>query len=272
MYHELKSQLGPVMTEEQIVGRATLDDLDKEFFRRNLPRQGCGLRRVGQPDIVSECRNFGVITHQEDRPVPTPFGMLAFGREPQPFPRMRFLAVRDTAYNGTGRSSEVLLAGEGNGRLDAQVNRTPHRARAFGWREIPVPGVPRRTDRPVLPLDALREAVVNTVVHRDYPTAGSPTPVAVFPDRVEITNPGTLPNGMTPAVVRRGRITRTRNGAIAHYAVSANIMEQRGMGWSAIEDAVQDFNGATPRIEKDRETAWMRVTLDLPPPEADRNG
>lgn len=262
------NQFGSVVAEQQFVRRATLDDLDEGLFRGYLRKQGFGLRRVRQPDIVPEYRNFGVVADREDGPAPTLFGILAFGREPQRFPRNYSFLVRNTAYKGTGRGLGVLLAGEGKGRLDEQVDRTLHWARSFGWREIP--GVPVRTDLPVLPIAALREAVVNAVVHRDY-AIPSPVLVDVFPDRVEITNPGTLPPGLTPAMLCRGGITRTRNEAMAHYAASVRLMEQRGMGWPTIADAMHEFNGTEPRIEEDRETAWVSVTLDLHVPKGDHN-
>ena len=117
----LISQSDFMMTEEQIVRRATLDDLYEEFFRRHLRTQGLGLRRVRHSDMVSEYRNFSVIGDREERLAPALFGMLAFGREPQRFPRMQLLVVRNTGCNGTGRGSGVLLAGEGTGRLEEQV-------------------------------------------------------------------------------------------------------------------------------------------------------
>ena len=109
------SQFGSVVPEQQFVRRATLDDLDEGFFRHYLRKQGFGLRRVGQPDIVSEYRNFGVVADRENGPAPTLFGMLAFGREPQRFPRISSFQVRNTAYQGSRRGSGVLLAGEGEG-------------------------------------------------------------------------------------------------------------------------------------------------------------
>ena len=140
--------------------------------------------------------------------------------------------------------------------------------RRFGWREVT--GVHIRTDLPVMPLDALWEAVVNAVIHRDY-AIGSPIRVDLFPDRVEITNPGTLPPGLTPAIPCGGGITRARNVAIAHYAASVRLMEQRGMGWPTIEDAMREFNGTAPQIVEDRETAWVSVTLNLRPAKAERH-
>lgn len=258
---ELHSQFGFVMTEEQVIRAATLEDLDEESFRRHLRNQGFGVRRTRRPDIVHDYRNFGVVRNLEGHPAPTLFGMLAFGREPQRFSNMNALLVRNTAYATDRRSRDVLVAVDAEGRLHEQVETTINWARTLGKRETY--GDVRRSDQPLLPLDALREAVVNAVIHRDYAITGSPILVDVFPDRTEITSPGKLPNGMRLDMVRRGGVTRTRNESMAHYASSAGLMEQRGMGWLAIEDAMQEFNGTVPEIEEDRDGAWIRVTLYL---------
>ncbi len=258
---ELHNQFGFVMTEEQIIRAAAMEDLDEESFRRHLRNQGFGMRRTRRPDIVHDYRNFGLVRNLEGDPAPTLFGMLAFGREPQRFPNMNALLVRNTAYATKRRGRDVLIAVDAGGRLHEQVETTINWARSFGKRETY--GDARRSDQPLLPLDALREAVVNAVIHRDYAITGSPILADVFPDRIEITSPGALPNGMSIGMLRSGGVTRSRNEMMAHYAVSVALMERRGMGWLAIEDAMQEFNGTSPRIEENQEGRWVRVTLDL---------
>ena len=257
----LYNQFGFVMTEEQVIRGATMEDLDEQSFRRYLRNQGLGVRRVRQPDIVNDYRNFGLVRNLEGAPSPTLFGMLAFGREPQRFSNTNSLLIRNTAYASKQRSRDVLLAAEADGRLHEQVEKTLNWARSFGKRET-YDGL-RRHDQTLAPVDALREALVNAVIHRDYAITGSPILVDVFPNRIEITSPGTLPNGMDVEMLRSGGITRSRNELMAHYAASIALMERRGMGWLAIEDAMREWGGPTPRVEENRKVRWVRVTLDL---------
>ena len=97
--------------------------------------------------------------------------MLAFGKRPQSYPQTRTFWVECAAYGGADRADEVLQVAEAKGRLDEQVER------AVGWAQ----GLGRferyqgltRTDIPLIPAQAVREAVVNAVAHRDYAITGS---------------------------------------------------------------------------------------------------
>jgi len=71
-------------------------------------------------------------------------------------------------------------------------------------------GEVRRHDRWTLPAAALREAIINAVVHADYSQRGAPLRLALFDDRLEIENPGLLPFGLTMEDLWQG-ISRLRN-------------------------------------------------------------
>ena len=61
-----------------------------------------------------------------------------------------------------------------------------------------------RSPNPVYPPDALREAIVNALIHRDYLLTSTDIELAVYSDRLEIVSPGRLPNGITPDRMRAG--------------------------------------------------------------------
>jgi len=87
----------------------------------------------------------------------------------------------------------------------------------------------RRRDLPLLAPAALREAVVNAVVHADYSQSGSPIRVAVFDDRIEIENPGLLPFGLTIEEIQRGA-SKLRNRVIGRVFHELGLIEQWGSG------------------------------------------
>ena len=87
----------------------------------------------------------------------------------------------------------------------------------------------RRIDKYEIPPEALREALVNAIVHRDYVMSGSDIKVAVYDSRIEITSPGAFPRGITLEEVLDGR-SEVRNKVIARVFKEAELIEQWGRG------------------------------------------
>ncbi len=88
-----------------------------------------------------------------------------------------------------------------------------------------------------IPLDALREAVVNALVHRDYSIRGTNISVNVFDDRVEIVNPGGFPSGITKN--NFGKESVRRNLIIADLFHRMDKMEKIGSGIRRMRDLVR---------------------------------
>lgn len=83
------------------------------------------------------------------------------------------------------------------------------------------------------PPDALREAIVNAVCHRDYESTGN-IKIAVFDDRVEITDPGKLPEPLTPKMLKQNHESVPRNKLIANVFFLIRNIEQWGKGTNKI--------------------------------------
>lgn len=96
----------------------------------------------------------------------------------------------------------------------------------------------RREEIPDIPDIALREAVINAVCHRDYFDRGSNVLVEVFGDRVEISNPGGLPSGLTPSEF--GTRSVARNPLIASLLHRIDYIEKVGTGINRIKQAVDE--------------------------------
>jgi len=62
----------------------------------------------------------------------------------------------------------------------------------------------RRIRKKALPLEAVREAIVNAVAHRDYTISGTDIEVSLYKDRLEVISPGRLPNGVTVEKMKQG--------------------------------------------------------------------
>ena len=260
---ELFNVFGFVFTEEQAIRSASVDDIDINSFRSFQRSQGLETEEEPQPPIEDDLRNAHVLREVDGAFRPTLYGLMVFGRDPQAHPYTGSFRVQCTAYAGRDRASETILSGEGKGRIDEQVRR------ALGWmdalgRTETYDGI-LREDRPVLPENAIREALVNAVVHRDYAMTGASVLLEVFRDRVAVTSPGALPNHMTVENVRFSGIPRSRNEWMANALVVARLMEKRGLGWRRMRRAMQAFNDTEPELVNDEGGKFVRVTFRLAP-------
>jgi ATP-dependent DNA helicase RecG len=91
-----------------------------------------------------------------------------------------------------------------------------------------------RHDRPLYPILALREALVNALCHRDYSIAGGAVSLAIFDDRLEIGSTGTLPQGITVADLKRDHFSQPRNPLLADLFYRRGLIELWGRGTQGI--------------------------------------
>ena len=98
------------------------------------------------------------------------------------------------------------------------------------------------------PLQAIREAVINAVVHTDYAIQGSSIMISIFDDRLEITNPGGIPLGITLERALAGA-SRVRNRVIARVFRELKIIEQWGSGLQRIIESCLKYGLKKPLFE-----------------------
>ena len=119
----------------------------------------------------------------------------------------------------------------------------------------------RREDRWPYPEEALRETIVNALVHRDYLLSGSDIEVSVYADRLEVGSPGRLPNGITPERMLVG-CRAARNQLLKDVMRDYGYLEHMGMGIPRkIVKSMQAHNGTcllyTSPSPRDRQKSRM---------------
>jgi predicted HTH transcriptional regulator len=107
----------------------------------------------------------------------------------------------------------------------------------------------RRQSVGFVPESALREAIINAVVHADYSQRGSRIRIAVFADRVEVENPGLLPFGVTLEDIRSGH-SKLRNRVIGRTFHELGLIEQWGTGVRRMIDSCRTAGIAEPTFEE----------------------
>ena len=113
-----------------------------------------------------------------------------------------------------------------------------------------------RTDTYDVPMIAVREAIINAVVHRSYLMTGVDVYVSVFPDRVEVESPGTMP--VTLDGMKDGR-SRRRNVVISGFLQTMGMMEGWGSGYRRMSEDCDSLGVPRPDIREIEDR--VRVTL-----------
>lgn len=131
-------------------------------------------------------------------------------------------------------------------QIDAAVEFVMSRlARSVGVRD-------KGTQAPVqyeIPKAAVSEAIINAVAHRDY-TAGSSVQVSVFSDRVEVSNPGELPRGLTPEQLRHAHPSIPRNPLISEVLFLSGYIEKAGTGTTEMIRRCREAGLAEPEFRQ----------------------
>ena len=100
-------------------------------------------------------------------------------------------------------------------------------------------GALQRTEIPEIPVDAIREALLNSFCHKDY-ASGQSNEVAIYKDRVEIYNPGAFPEGYEPRdFIDKAERPIRRNPKIARILYYSKDIESFGTGLKRIADACE---------------------------------
>lgn len=97
-----------------------------------------------------------------------------------------------------------------------------------------------------VPAEALREAVLNALCHRQYERYNLTIGIAIYDDRIEIENPGILPPQITPENIRQPHISYPYNPLIANVLYSTTYIENWGSGVKRIMEACQKRGVTAP--------------------------
>jgi ATP-dependent DNA helicase RecG len=128
-------------------------------------------------------------------------------------------------------------------------------AMVFAQRHLPVAkeiveGRLQRVETPLIPWFALREIMVNALIHRDYSIAGGAVSLAIFDDRLEVWSTGTLPAKVTAASLSRRHGSHPRNPFIAEAFYRAGLIEKWGRGTNRVIETCRRHGIAPPTFEE----------------------
>ncbi|HYU35651.1 MAG TPA: ATP-binding protein [Thermoanaerobaculia bacterium] len=267
----LYQQSGRLQYDRKPVPGSAFSDLD----RRRLVNYFRDIRRQTFPDETDQegwtrlLVNTELMTEDRGRPIPSAGGLLLFGTNPKRYlPQSGITAV---AYPGTAKDyaakERALLRGPvvtlfsetetvvETGVIEQSIDFVRRNTSIKAW--IDAGG--RRQERWDYPLEAVREAIVNAIAHRDYTITVIDIELSIYSDRLEVISPGRLPNTVTVEKMRAG-YRASRNELIKEVLRDYRYIEATGLGVPRkIVQGMLAHNGTDPDLIEDDDRFIVRL-------------
>lgn len=147
--------------------------------------------------------------------------------------------------------SEVIIRDSETIRDDlfSEVDAAMNFVRKHISKRMVISGKAQRDEVWEYPLEAVREIVINMIVHRDYRASADST-IKIFGDRIEFFNPGGLPPGIRMEDIMSGKIaSNPRNKQIASIFKEAGIIEKYGSGIKRVRQTMKRAGAREPLFE-----------------------
>jgi ATP-dependent DNA helicase RecG len=213
-----KNQLEP--WDKRINSKSSLDDIDLLSLREYLKEMYLWDSNKAIEDYLSSTERLSIFVPPlagkeslSDTPKPRNFSLLLFSKDPLKFFIGAYTVV--SIYKGTDRSEPTAERHQLTGSIVEQARKAIQILNTETYTAFD-----KKDDNPnqlKYPLRALQEAVINSLVHRDY-EIDQPTRVTVFSDRIEVYSPGSLPRAIDREKFLIGKATPFwRNQSLAYF-------------------------------------------------------
>lgn len=238
----------------RICEQATIDVFDDRLYNEYLNRLKNNRPHLALLDNSRICELMSITRGG----IPTLSSLMLFGAYPQAYyPQLSItaIAVPGTEVGMIGEDGERFID---NQRIEGTLSQMLDGALAFVQKNIKKktiidPASGKRIDKWEYPIVAVREAVLNALIHRDYSihTEGMPIQIIVFTDRLEIRNPGGLYGRLRLDLL--GKVQPdTRNPVIAVAMEVLNQTENRYSGIPTIYRALKEAGLPEPEFNDQR--------------------
>jgi ATP-dependent DNA helicase RecG len=229
--------------DDVIEARATFNDIDEKTVKTFLAAsENAGrLPENNQGLTISEL--FEKLRLTENGQLKRA-AIIFFGKDPGKFYPGIYVKIgrfgksdTDIIFQETEEGNLVVL-------LNAVLNQLNHK---FLIRSIEFEGM-HRIEKGEYPLPAIREMLLNALVHRNY--MGPPIQIRVYDDKINIWNEGTLPVGLTLDALKRSHSSRPRNPIIADVAFKGGYIDAWGRGTIKIIDTCKEAELPEPEMQE----------------------
>ena len=170
--------------------------------------------------------------------------IILFGKDPAKFYPNTFVKIGRFGKNDADLKFQETEEGNLIVLLQAVLTQLNHK---FLIRQIEFEGM-HRIEKGEYPVPAVREMLLNSLVHRNY--MGAPIQIRVYDDKISIWNEGSLPEGLTLAALKRSHASRPRNPIIADVCFKGGYIDAWGRGTIKILDSCKQAELPEPDMQE----------------------
>ena len=241
--------------------RATISDLDQDELNKYIDKLKLDKPNFSKNSFDKCLKICGIIDNNDNRIYPTLAGTLIFGEYPQSFFPQLFVAcvvVPGVELGDVGEHGERFLD---NKRIEGTIEEMLEETMNFLQRNMKISVIidfnGKRINRTEYPMKALREAVANALIHRDYSTQTENAYISVYMynDRIEILNPGALYG--TNKIEKLGTSTtmEARNPTIVRILEEkSSVIENRHSGIPTMRREMKKYGLPEPEFYEERDS------------------
>jgi len=245
---------GAIYYDELPVPNTSIEDTDLEYFEEFLKKSLSGGIEDFGIKTVDLLKNMKILTSYESDTVTTTGGLLFFGKHPEHhLPYCKVTIVRFPG-NDIGEKFEKK---DIEGKLIEQIEGTERVLKEYLRSETKIEGFEKEEPLFEIPVESLREAVINAIAHRNYQLP-SQVRIFIFDDRIEIKSPGKLPNTVTVENIKLG-FPLHRNPLIVSFLAKEHRMTEIGTGIPRMIRLLKEHTGREPDFEERDQEFIVRI-------------
>lgn len=245
LHNFLLSKIG-LSWERQPVPGATLDDIDevaiKSFVQKASAQQRISTNAVNT-DIRTFLKNLDLINENGELLMAA---LLLFGKRPKKYAPAAYFKIGRFGKSYSDLKFQDVVEGNILDMADRvmEVLNAKYLVRSISYKGL------QRIEGLEYPEAALREAILNAIIHKDY--SGTTIFLSIYDDRLMIWNPGELPGSLTVDLLKEKHSSQPRNRLIADVFFMAGYIESWGRGIDIMMNGCREYGLPEPIIAEEQ--------------------
>lgn len=244
----------------RVIDRSELDDLDMELvtnYLNKIRKLKPNFSKIKDDNVALS--KLGIIARVDSTYKPTIAGLLCFGICPElllPQLVVKAMVIPGFKIGEVGDLGERFTDNKNiTGTISEMIKKTmDFITKNMKKRVIISPDTGERDDKFEYPVEAIREAIINSLVHRDYSknTESSYISIKMYNDRLQISNPGGLYGNLTIEELTEVINPPVRNKTLVRILEEVDIIENRSSGIATMIMAMRELRLEPPIFENKR--------------------